>query len=213
MTDEVRESGGSENSKVLHVAGQLNYLSTRQLEPWPLSPSSFGLGSVKVNSAHNTGFTDGLKFAASLWFASLGTPGLLSDCTLAALVSTFLIIVAAENGTLHTTAATARVNLGVLHDRLPPDVSELLSRCQMDADDDVKTYLGDVQGDLEHNVVNTIPGPAQLETISPWLPSPDFLLYEEKLDTISQKLLVPGEVRRGDGWHGQLQHQVRGDRP
>ena len=140
------------------------------------------------------------KSAVSQWFASPGSPGLLS---------TFLIIVAAENGTLHTTAATARVNLGVLHDRLPPDISELLSRCQMDADDDVKTYLGD----LEHNVVNTIPGPAQLETISPWLPSPDFLLYEEKLDTISQKLLVPGEVRRGDGWHGQLQHQVRGDRP
>ena len=122
------------------------------------------------------------KSAVSQWFASPGSPGLLS---------TFLIIVAAENGTLHTKAATARVNLGVLHDRLPPDISELLSRCQMDADDDVKTYLGDVQGDLEHNVVNTIPGPAQLETISPWLPSPDFLLFEEMLDTISQNFLSP----------------------
>ena len=122
------------------------------------------------------------KSAVSQWFASPGSPGLLS---------TFLIIVAAENGTLHTTAADARVNLRVLHDRLPPDVSELLSRCQMDADDDVKTYLGDVQGDLEHNVVNTIPCPAQLETISPWLPSPDFLLFEEMLDTISQNFLSP----------------------
>ena len=35
---------------------------------------SFDLGSVRVNSAHNMGFTDGLKFAVSQWFASPGAP-------------------------------------------------------------------------------------------------------------------------------------------
>ena len=81
-------------------------------------------------------------------------PGLLSDCALAALVFTFLIIVTEENGTLHTTAATASVNLGVLHERLPPDISELMNTTS----------------------------PAQLETISPRLSSPDILLCEEMLD-------------------------------